>query len=277
VRVLALREGEPATSPATILKLRQLLRGMSVPVGAGSDCNFCELNREQALGRLALKEADFLFWSVNPQVHATDHLSIMETLEAQAATVRSARAFGGQLPLVVSPVTLKQRFNPVATGVATPHGLDELPPEVDTRQLSQWAAAWTIGCLVALAEGGVESVTMFETTGWRGVMERASGSESPARFPSHPGKPFPIFDVLKLVTGIRAGQDCSSRSRAGMSEIGFFARGNLQQLVVANLRPEARRIRWTGSSVAGLLSPLKPYAVAALTPTTGEQNRWLES
>lgn len=279
VRVLALREGEPATTAETILQVRQLLRGISVPVGAGSDCNFCELNREQALGRLALKDADFLFWSINPQVHATDHLSIMETLEAQAATVRSARAFGGNLPLVVTPVTLKQRFNPVATAAATPRAPDELPPEVDLRQLSQFAAAWTIGCLVALADSRVESVTMFETTGWRGVMERVAGSAQPARFPSHPGRPFPIFDALKLVAGNRLARDCSVRSRAGISEIAVFAPASLPQLVVANLRPEARRIRWMSASGAALVSDLKPYAVTALTfrAAAGEQNRCLES
>ena len=34
-----------------------------------------------------------MVYSFNPQVHAFDDLSVMETLEAQAATVKTARGF----------------------------------------------------------------------------------------------------------------------------------------------------------------------------------------
>ena len=119
-RVMALRDGEAAATPETLAQVRKHLGSLRVPFGGGSDCNFCELNREQALGRFSLKDSDFVFWSLNPQVHAFDHLSLMETLEAQAATVKSAWAFSDDRPLIVSPVILKQRFNPIATGAELP-------------------------------------------------------------------------------------------------------------------------------------------------------------
>ncbi len=200
-RVLALREGESATSPDTLQIVRRILASVAVPVGAGSDCNFCELNRQQALGQLGLPEADFIFWSVNPQVHAFDHLSIIETTEAQAATVRSARAFSGGRPLAVSPVTLKQRFNPVATGAPALVLPGQLPPAVDTRQLSLFAAAWTVGSLAALIRERAESVTYYETTGWRGVLESESGSPLPDPFPSKPGSVFPLYHVFAALAG----------------------------------------------------------------------------
>ncbi len=260
-RVLALREGEPATSTETILLVRRLLRGISVPVGSGSDCNFCELNREQALGRLALKDADFLFWSITPQVHATDHLSIMETLEAQAATVRSARAIGGRLPLVVSPVTLKQRFNPVATAAAKLHSPDELPPEVDARQLSQFAAAWTIGTLAVLTEAGAESVTLYETTGWRGVMDGGQAARHPALFPARPGVTFPIFDALQLLACDRTTTLCSVGQQKELSGFALFEAQTPKQFVLANLSPTGRTARWRGPGALEALVALKPYQV----------------
>ncbi|MEO6786783.1 MAG: hypothetical protein ABI318_11675 [Chthoniobacteraceae bacterium] len=170
---------------------------VGAPVGAGSDCNFCELNREHALGNFALDGADFLFWSINPQVHAFDDLSVMETIEAQAHTIRTARVIAGGHPLVISPITLRQRFNPVATGLAAPTPPGELPPQVDSRQPTEFAAEWTRTSLHALAEAGVASATYFETAGWRGGMQRESASPLLGKFRSQPAQVFPVYRALR--------------------------------------------------------------------------------
>lgn len=269
VRVLALREGEPATGPETLQRVRQLLGGLSVPVGAGSDCNFCELNREQALGRLALNDADFLFWSINPQVHATDHLSIMETLEAQAATVRTARAFAQGRPVVVSPVTLKQRFNPVATCAPEPTFSGELPPQVDRRQLSDFAAAWTMGSLASLAAAKVESVTYFETTGWRGLMERASGSPLPELFPSKPGSAFPVLEALTNLAGADQAVILTGPFLAELSVLVLFDGRTLKRIITSNQSPRARAVRMLMPAGVERLVELRPYQVACLGPIPG--------
>src|SRR5207244_12399512 len=47
-----------------------------------------------------------------------------------------------------------------------------------------------------LAEAGADSVTYFETAGWRGVLERADGPPDPDRFSSRPGAAFPLYHVL---------------------------------------------------------------------------------
>ncbi|HOX03958.1 MAG TPA: hypothetical protein P5555_16870 [Candidatus Paceibacterota bacterium] len=239
-RVLALREGESATSPDTLRTVRRILGSVAAPVGAGSDCNFCELNRQQALGQLGLPGADFIFWSVNPQVHAFDHLSILETIEAQAATARSARAFSSGRPLAVSPVTLKQRFNPVATGAPALVPPGQLPPSVDARQLSLFAAAWTVGSLSALVREQVESLTYYETTGWRGVLESESGSPLPDQFPSAPGSVFPVYHVLAALAGcqraapLRASRpDCAAALAASGAE-------GADRLLIANLTSSAQ-------------------------------------
>ena len=67
--------------------------GAGVPVAGGTDMYFCELNRT----RPDVERMDGVFWSMNPQVHAFDDLSVMETPEAQGEQVRTARAFAAAL------------------------------------------------------------------------------------------------------------------------------------------------------------------------------------
>lgn len=91
-------------------------------------------------------------YSVNPQVHAFENIDLVETLLTQAVTVESAHAFSGGLPVMVSPVTLKMRSNPNATGPAQDALPGTLPPSVDSRQMALFGAAWTVGSIRSLAE-----------------------------------------------------------------------------------------------------------------------------
>ena len=65
--------------------------------------------------------------------------------------MRTAHAYGGGRPVIVSPVTFKQRFNAVATGEQPELVPGELPPQVDPRQMSLFGAGWTLGSLHRLA------------------------------------------------------------------------------------------------------------------------------
>jgi D-apionolactonase len=253
-RVLALREGEAATTPQTLALARQVVADWNVPVGGGSDANFCELNREQALGRFPATEADFLFWSINPQVHAFDDRSVMQTLEAQSDTVKSARAFSGTKPLVISPVTLKQRFNPVATGPEPAPPPGELPRPVDPRQRTPFGAAWTLGSFAALAASGAQSVTFYETTGWRGVMETATGSPLPQKFPSQPGEVFPVFHVFAALAGFDRIAPVATDSR--LAALALFKAAGGGRLLLANLTdaPLEISVGWRADGCARVLA-----------------------
>ena len=199
-RVLAFRQTEPASSLATLRAVRRLLGLGEVPIGGGSDAHFCELNREQALGRFGLEESQFVSWPMTPQVHTFDDLSVMENLEAQPHTVNSARAFAQDKPLVISPITLRPRCNAVAIG-EEPTDPALPPPPVDPRQLSRYTAAWTLGSVAALADSGVESLTYFETTGGCGLMETIPPSVRHPRFPSLPGMVFPVYGLFAALAG----------------------------------------------------------------------------
>lgn len=169
-------------------------------IAGGTDAYFTELNRD----RPAPGSLDLVAYSINPQVHAFDDASLVETLPMQAATVESARRFLGDIPVAISPVTLLPRFNPNATGPRVAPDPTLLPPEVDPRQLSLFAAAWTVGSLAALAGARVASATYYETTGPRGLMETAAGAPWPA-FPSIPGAAFPVYHVFAALAPLRDG------------------------------------------------------------------------
>jgi D-apionolactonase len=250
-RVLALREGEPATTRATLAAVKQHLGSFGVPVGSGSDCNFCELNRELALGRFALDEADFVFWPINPQVHAFDNLSITETLEAQAHTVSSIKSLSQGKPLAISPVTFKQRFNPVATAPEQPPPPGELPTQVDLRQLSLFGAGWTLGSIAALACPGVDSITYFETTGWRGVTETDAGSLLPEKFPSSPGQVFPIFRIFAEVNGFSGVAPLGVDKPLEVAALALFKGQRLERVLAANLTGSILKLSVSGLDKRG--------------------------
>lgn len=195
-RVLVLVEGAQTATPdeTTPGRLVAIVRETLAPVlgeavfAGGTDFYFTELNRT----RPEVETMDALCYSIIPQVHAFDDISLIETLEAQGETVESARAFAEGKPVFISPVTLRRRFNPHAAGEEQEPEPGELPDTVDPRQPSLLAAVWTAGSIKYLAQVRAASVTYFETAGWRGVVEREAGSSLPSRFASAPGHVFPL-------------------------------------------------------------------------------------
>ncbi|MDA1191827.1 MAG: hypothetical protein O3A46_09120 [Candidatus Poribacteria bacterium] len=220
----------------------------SIPVGAGANAYFTELNRD----RPDPATLDFVCFSINPQVHAFDNASLSETLPMQAATVESARQFMGETPIVITPVTLKPRFNPNATGDDPQPLPDELPSQVDPRQMSLFGAAWTVGSLKRLLSSGIESVTYYETTGWRGVMETEDGSPIPTAFRSMPGGVYPLYHVFAEVAEVRDGAVLDTESSDALAvEALAVRRGDTTRLLVANLTPERQTVTVHGDGLGG--------------------------
>ncbi len=200
--------------------------GQQGRLGRGEDTNFTELNRNRPdpHGIAAVS------YGINPQIHAFDNTSIVETLAIQADTVQSARQFSGELPLLISPITLKKQ----AIDQAAPAG--ELPPNVDPRQTSAFAAGWTLGSIKYLSEAGADGLTYYETVGWLGVMESAAGSPLPDRFPSEPGQLFPIYHVLRELAEFDGGVVRPVTSTDPMSVVGMaVVKGEQRRVIVANL------------------------------------------
>ncbi|MGI8783297.1 MAG: hypothetical protein ACR2L2_06575 [Acidobacteriota bacterium] len=165
----------------------------------------------------------------------------METLKIQAATVESARKFVGGLPLAITPITFRPRFNPEATEMTSIPCPDELPAEVDPRQMSLFGSAWTTGSLKHLCESGVDSLTYYETTGWRGVMETEHGSPLREKFYSLPGSVFPLYHVLADVGEFLGGRVIPTTSTEPITANGLaITKDGRIRVLVANMtiRPE---------------------------------------
>lgn len=189
---IVLHESQNPVGEATVQRARGVLQSYAPNVlfAAGTRDFFTEINRD----RPPAGAASSVCYSNNPQVHAFDELTMIENLAGQSFNVETARTFTAR-PVVVSPITLRIRGN--ANAAAEKPGLAELPGDVDTRQMSLFGAGWTMGSIARLATTGfVHSLTYFETTGWRGVMETESGSLLPAAFPSERGMVFPLYHVF---------------------------------------------------------------------------------
>jgi len=189
------------------------------------------LNRE----RPELDGVDAVAYSITATVHADDDTSVVETPSAQGDTARSARALAGERTVLVGPVTLRPRSWPHGT---YPSG--ELPFQVDPRQCSLLGAGWTLASAKHLAEGGADVVTYYETTGWRGVIEREEGSPRPDLFPSRPGAVFPLYHVLADLGEWKGREVIEADSSAPFAVEALAVRdGAGLHVLLANLTPSA--------------------------------------
>jgi hypothetical protein len=130
--------------------------------------------------------------AISPTVHRADDETVMENLDGLRDQVRHAIAWvGGDIR--IGPVTLATIDGPYPGGPRPP---GDLPPQVDARQPSLFAAAWLVGAIGELGASGARAITLFETSGWRGIQERTNGCPLPARFLSQPGTVYPTWHVL---------------------------------------------------------------------------------
>ena len=160
--------------------------------GGGSDAYFVELNRRRPLPRLL----DRLVFALSPQVHARDDATLVENLGSLRRMADTLRSFADQTPLGISPVTLRPRVDP---SPAAWRERGERPFTDDPRQDTAFAAAWTLGFLAAAAEAGFASLTLFELTGPRGLLES--------------GRAFPVLDAFADVAALPGAGVVPARTR----------------------------------------------------------------
>jgi hypothetical protein len=230
------------TTPPELVDLVRGALGSTLPgasIGGGTEIYFTEINRT----RPKADDWDSVCFSITPQIHAFTDLDLVENLDAQGENVRSAQALAPGKRIVVSPITIRRRVNFHATAPEPDPGPGELPDAVDVRQPSLLGAAWTAGSLKYMCEAGAAAVTYYESTGWRGVLEREEGSALPALFHSSPGQVFPLYHPLADVASWRGGEVVRVDSEDPLVAVGLAVRaeGTLS-LLVANLTPASQDV-----------------------------------
>lgn len=225
-------------------------RGMSATPVGGTRSHFTELNR--TLGRLPADIGAHAF-SITPQMHATGREQIVESVAMQRLVAEQAVRMT-RTPVHIGPVTLRSRFNAVATtrtadslvvDLSAGYGAAVTPEATDARQHSPALLAWTVASAAALAVAGVESISWFEASGARGLRDGAAE--------------FPVATALTWLAEIAGAPLLETTDAAhGLWAIGATVDGASVALV-ANLRAEPATVELTAPA-GGQRVLLEPFS-----------------
>jgi hypothetical protein len=169
----------------------------TVKIVTGTNASFAQLNRN----RPGDTGNDSICYSIHPQEHASDNLTLAENLEGQKYSIRSAQRLAGRKGIVISPVNIQRRFNANKRYIDNPHSGHEKPLRIDSRLMSLFGACWTAISLKYLCENGPESITFYETVGESGIFQGELDSRWPEQFPAVKGMIFPVFHVFRFLMG----------------------------------------------------------------------------
>jgi hypothetical protein len=175
-----------------------------IRTGTGTNANFAQLNRN----RPGDDYAAITIFSLHPQEHASDNLTIVENLSAQSHVAESAASIANERQLWISPVTLQRRYNANSSFY---HGHTG-PEGIDARMMSLLGACWTAISLKYICESETAGVTYFETVGEKGIIQGENGSQWPETFPARRGTIFPVYFVFKYLLKYKNLKIVKSRS-----------------------------------------------------------------
>ncbi len=225
---LLFRAADPTTHEGDAAIAREALSEVDrrARFSGGSDRYFAELNRR----RPSPAGLDRVGFSLNPQVHAFDDATLFENLDTLPWLAETARGFAAGLPLAITPITLRPRSDPRPP---ESRAAGEPPFSDDPRQSMAVAAAWTLGLVGSAAQAGFCSLTFFELTGPRGVMQE--------------GRPYPVFHALADVAALADATFVPVRSRRPERVQAFALRsGRLTRLFLANVTDDPHPVRVEG-------------------------------
>jgi hypothetical protein len=171
----------------------------TLPIGGGMYSYFTELNR----CRPPVDLFDFVSHTTLPIVHAADDVSVMETLESLPHIIRSTRAFMKGAPYRIGPSSLAARDNPYGAETAeNPNNSRVCLASMDPRQRGLFGAAWTLGYLAAMANGGIDVASVSAPTGALGIISRKTYFPQPY-YDDIGGRAF--YPVYHVVAGLALG------------------------------------------------------------------------
>ncbi len=179
---------------------------LRVPVGAGTRANFAEINRTHPDRR-----ASFVTYGINPQVHAFDDTSILETAATIPSIVRQASKIAGGRPQSV-----------VVSGCPR-LDCEDCPGDSDARMLQPLGAAWLVAVVAALRAPRVSRVTLLA------MEELAAGIAVDG----------PATRVIAAVTELRRARVLAVSAPPGLAVLPIRHVGGYR-IIIANLGESTR-------------------------------------
>ncbi len=237
-RIVAIDPAGHATPAALAARVRGALNavGLRAPLAGGSRGYLYQLVAQGVPAELV----DEVVFPTNPQVHAFDEASILETIDTLPVTVHTAATLAGGKPVVVGPVSLKALFNPDQVGPVQPLAPGALPDRYDARQTTEFAAAWTLGSAAALAGAGVAAMTLHEAAGWAGLV--AAPHRDLPGMPAPTGTWLPVGEVTSALAELAGAEMLTVRTPGGWAATAVQLAPEQVRLLVANLRPRPGRL-----------------------------------
>ncbi|WP_337060863.1 hypothetical protein [Kineococcus sp. G2] len=225
-------EGHTTTAPLWEHLVR---RSGDLPLAGGTSAHFTELNRRH--GDLPANLPALTF-SSTPQMHDTGRRQLLQSVAVQRLTAEQAVVIADGRPVHVGPITLRPRFNAVATSPRVPADADVVAEGTgahhvwaasDPRQAGRGFAAWIIASFQALAVPGVASLTYAETWGPRG-------------FGTLDGAAYPAAQPLGWLHELRGAELVHAPLEPGRGVVAARREGRLV-LIAADLTGRGQQLR----------------------------------
>jgi hypothetical protein len=249
--------GRTTSPPGKVRAYRSVVEDRCGPTNlvSATEQYFAEINRWWP----DLAGVDGVGYTICPQVHAADDISLMENTWGQADTVLTARARSGGRCVHVTSVAMIGKFGPYPAGVPD---VPVLSAYGDPRQQGLFGAAWTVSSLRQLVGSGVASATYFELVGPRGLVRAESAGSSAA--------PAPVCRVLEAALAWGDGNLVNVGTLEGASVVGLGAEWpDRSELLVANLAGSDR-----GVELSGLAADVVELSQLSTDPARGAE--WTE-
>jgi len=263
--VLPGSKGPDAPAFADIYKaVRQAFPGAQI--GGGTFTFFTELNRNRPPAGLL----DYITHTTSPIVHEADDVSVMETLEAHPAQIKSVRAIAGKAGYHLGPSTIPARINPYgASSADNPNNERVCLSKIDPRQRALFGAAWSVGYLSAWAKGALDAVTLGATTGSAGMVYRKTDHTQPYYDGLGKSAVYPVYHVIADLAKASGAKQIATTVSAESVAAAIAYRGKEGPMLwLANLTPQAQSVRVSGFTGAAKVAVLDEGSFAKATTDT---------